>query len=398
MEVDDLVEFPHINTRTTLEQEGVELYCRQIYAKYEQNGKNSTPEKLPELDRESIRNFLLKGLRSLSSGYQNLDASRPWLMYWIVHSLELLRIPIPEAVIPDIILSLKHCHNSTGGFGGGPGQISHLAPTYAAVNTLCIIGTPEAWSIIDRQKLAEWLNSLRLSNGSFLMHHDGEIDIRGVYCAVSVAKLTNIFSEDLFKHTVSWIKSCQTHEGGFGPVPYMEAHGGYSFCAIAALSLFGDVSGIRLDKLARWTSKRQMKLEGGFQGRTNKLVDSCYSFWQGAILPILDAHLVPDDKKKDEILPQAWLYNQINLQRYLLICCQDPRGGLIDKPGKSRDYYHTCYALSGLSIAQHSRNKKFVYGNASNELKPSHVLYNIGVDAVSKALEFFKNFPVPLFD
>ena len=25
-----------------------------------------------------------------------------------------------------------------------------------------------------------------------------------------------------------------------------------------------------------------MRLEGGFQGRTNKLVDSCYSFWQGA--------------------------------------------------------------------------------------------------------------------
>ena len=23
-----------------------------------------------------------------------------------------------------------------------------------------------------------------------------------------------------------------------------------------------------------------MRLEGGFQGRTNKLVDSCYSFWQ----------------------------------------------------------------------------------------------------------------------
>jgi prenyltransferase beta subunit len=29
------------------------------------------------------------------------------------------------------------------------------------------------------------------------------------------------------------------------------------------------------------------------------------------------------------------------------------RGGLIDKPGKSSDYYHTCYTLSGLSVAQH---------------------------------------------
>lgn len=30
-----------------------------------------------------------------------------------------------------------------------------------------------------------------------------------------------------------------------------------------------------------------MKLEGGFQGRTNKLVDGCYSFWQGGSFPSL---------------------------------------------------------------------------------------------------------------
>ncbi len=34
-----------------------------------------------------------------------------------------------------------------------------------------------------------------------------------------------------------------------------------------------------------------MKFEGGFQGRTNKLVDSCYSFWQGAQFPIIHAIL-----------------------------------------------------------------------------------------------------------
>lgn len=32
--------------------------------------------------------------------------------------------------------------------------------------------------------------------------------------------------------------------------------------------------------------------------------------------------------------------------------CQDHRGGLLDKPGKSRDFYHTCYTLSGLALAQ----------------------------------------------
>jgi hypothetical protein len=34
-----------------------------------------------------------------------------------------------------------------------------------------------------------------------------------------------------------------------------------------------------------------MSFEGGFQGRTNKLVDSCYSFWQGGIFPLIDMAL-----------------------------------------------------------------------------------------------------------
>lgn len=28
-------------------------------------------------------------------------------------------------------------------------------------------------------------------------------------------------------------------------------------------------------------------VEGGFMGRTNKLVDGCYSFWQGGLFPLL---------------------------------------------------------------------------------------------------------------
>lgn len=31
----------------------------------------------------------------------------------------------------------------------------------------------------------------------------------------------------------------------------------------------------------------QASFEGGFAGRTNKLVDGCYAYWQGAILPLL---------------------------------------------------------------------------------------------------------------
>lgn len=37
-----------------------------------------------------------------------------------------------------------------GGFGGGPKQLPHCAPMYASVLSLLIVGTPEAYDVIDR--------------------------------------------------------------------------------------------------------------------------------------------------------------------------------------------------------------------------------------------------------
>lgn len=74
------------------------------------------------------------------------------------------------------------------------------------------------------------------------MHVDGEVDVRGAYCAISCAKLVNISEElekELFKDTAKWVASCQTYEGGFGGAPDLEAHGGYAFCGIASLVMLG---------------------------------------------------------------------------------------------------------------------------------------------------------------
>jgi protein farnesyltransferase subunit beta len=43
----------------------------------------------------------------------------------------------------------------------------------------------------------------------------------------------------LFDYSAEWLLSCQTYEGGFGATPQNEAHGGYTFCAVAALKLLG---------------------------------------------------------------------------------------------------------------------------------------------------------------
>ena len=45
----------------------------------------------------------------------------------------------------------------------------------------------------------------------------------------------------------------------------MEAHGGYSFCGLAALMLMGKGHLCDTESLLRWAANRQMRLEGGFQ-------------------------------------------------------------------------------------------------------------------------------------
>jgi len=43
------------------------------------------------------------------------------------------------------------CQNDTGGFGGGFGQLSHLATTYAAVHAIAVIGLERGFDSIRRQ-------------------------------------------------------------------------------------------------------------------------------------------------------------------------------------------------------------------------------------------------------
>lgn len=51
-------------------------------------------------------------------------ASRPWMIYWITHALKLLGNDASH-YHERIIDTLSHFQNPTGGFGGGPAQLSH---------------------------------------------------------------------------------------------------------------------------------------------------------------------------------------------------------------------------------------------------------------------------------
>jgi protein farnesyltransferase subunit beta len=355
--------------------------------------------------------------RPLRATYVSLDASRPWMIYWCLHGCDLLGRPCssstssssssPNNDVERTVAALKLCWNKNnnndgrdtnnnagggggGGFGGGVDQLPHAATTYAAVLALCILASSchstAALAFLQeiRPDLHSWFHTTLIdaTTGAVRMHDDGEIDVRASYCVVAVAKLLNLAVPSVL---VQFCQQCQTWEGGFGGEPGTEAHGGYAFCAVATLHLLLANAGagastvqtledvIDVDALRSWLVRRQLSYEGGFSGRTNKLVDGCYSFWQGGALALVEQE-----------------YDYPMLERYVLLCGQDTHGGLRDKPSKGRDFYHSCYCLSGLSIAVHRSQDHF----GSVEIGKTHPAFNIQTRHVEFIQAQFASCPI----
>lgn len=90
--------------------------------------------------------------------------------------------------------------------------------------------------------------------GRFLLCEGGECDMRGVYVAVVIADILNIMTDELLDGVADFIVSSQTYEGGIGPEPFCEAHGGMNFCGFAALMILKQTHRLNLNKLINWLS------------------------------------------------------------------------------------------------------------------------------------------------
>lgn len=108
--------------------------------------------------------------------------------------------------------------------------------------------------------------------------------------------------------------------------------------------------------LISWLSARQYAPEGGFSGRTNKLVDGCYSHWVGGCWPLLEAciHGPSEIGLADANSSVQTLYSREGLIRYILCCCQDlgRRGGLRDKPSKYENPHLISHNVCDVNLLQ----------------------------------------------
>ncbi|KAH0479917.1 MAG: hypothetical protein KVP17_003653 [Porospora cf. gigantea B] len=223
---------------------------------------------------------------------------------------------------------------------------------YPNVMSCLILQAPEC---LDRRGILSFLSSVKNPCGSFRMQPEGETDMRGAYSAIAAAKISGVLTSGLKRGLPEYISRCQGFDGGVGGVPGAESHAGYTYCALAALKLM-DVrpqTCFNIDTLLRWLRSLQAGIEGGFKGRPNKLVDSCYSFWVGAAFALV----------REATGADHCLFDAKALENYVLFACQPAVNdtpqesselvpGFRDKPGKKPDVYHTTYALSGLAVAQ----------------------------------------------
>jgi protein farnesyltransferase subunit beta len=162
----------------------------------------------------------------------------------------------------------------------------------------------------------------------FIAKWDIADESRGTYCLLVVATLLDLLTPELLHNVDKFIAGCQTYEGGFACASYdfaafgraakAEAHGGYTSCALnshfllsalkpalssspsssssipspSPTSTLGPDFPAQIDVAAalRWTVLMQGEgIEaGGFRGRSNKLVDGCYSWWVGGGVPVLE--------------------------------------------------------------------------------------------------------------
>ncbi|CAK9291337.1 unnamed protein product [Gordionus sp. m RMFG-2023] len=217
--------------------------------------------------------------------------------------------------------------------------------------------------LLDKEAILVGLSNLQNIDGSFRPTvHEGESDLRFVYCASAICHLLDDWSHIDASQMISFIMSCKSYEGGFGQVPGAESHGGSTFCAVASLKLAGKLHLITdnqeiKENLLRWCMFRQQQCQSlnansdiilcsGFNGRPNKDADSCYSFWIGSTLKILGC------------------LSHINVeanQTFLLNVSQDLRkGGFKKAINVYSDPLHTFLSLSALTMFSHLQDSKYL--------------------------------------
>jgi protein farnesyltransferase subunit beta len=157
----------------------------------------------------------------------------------------------------------------------------------------------------------------------------------------------------------------------------MESHGGYVHCGVGIMKILGRLDDLNLPKLVRWIATRQSEFSGGFCGRAEKLVDSCYTWWIGSAARIIADHLG---------IPPFW--NEGAIADFVLRICQESTGGFTSRQPLSLDPFHTLYSLAGLCVCGGGET-----GDVEKKLRKVDELVACPKELADRMREYFKQRP-----
>jgi geranylgeranyl transferase type-1 subunit beta len=310
--------------------------------------------------------FLRKNLYNMP--HHTLDYHKMTFLYFIVGGLIILKdfSEKDRDLVLNFVLN-NACVNGENfvyGFRGGnftgfsfnpnyssnKEDIPHLASTYCALAILKMLGY-ETFEKMKNLFTSKFNNRFQFSKEAFMteilncsqidgkiraQNFDTENDVRFFYCAMCIFKLLEIPCEKInLKLCAEYLNSIRNYEGGFSMESLGESNAGLTFCAVASYKLL-NLNIPEEEKLIHWLSMRSNSL--GVNGRTNKIPDSCYSFWVLGSLNNLN------------ILE---LFDRDNTVEFLLNC-QCEIGGfskhLNFNDNEIPDVLHTYYSLVTLSL------------------------------------------------
>lgn len=312
--------------------------ARKEHIRYLMYHLNVLPSILSNFDstRLTIAFFAISGLDILN-GLSELDESRQRNICEWIYRLQVL--PGKEGDDLDkcgfqgsstLIVSDPDAQNCLLDYNCG-----HLAMTYTGLATLIILG--DDLSRVNRKAVIQGVRALQQEDGSFCATLGGsENDMRFVYCAACVCYILRDWSGMDVNKTIDFISKSMSYDYGIGQGPELESHGGVTYCAVAALCLMGKLHEVfskkQLEGLKRWAIFRQVS---GFQGRPNKAEDTCYSFWVGATLKLLEIfQMVNYEENRDYIMSTQY----------------SVEGGFSKWVDSTADPMHTYLGLGGLSL------------------------------------------------
>jgi len=337
------------------------------HAKYFVRFLKLLPARLSSHDstRMTIAFFAVCGLDVLERLHTLSDEMKKEIIEW-VYSYQIVPSKSGPKTGGFVGSSTLNIANSDENCGTHRYKWGHLAMTYTGIAILVTLG--DDLSRLNRKAIVEGVAAVQRSDGSFSATIEGsEHDMRFVYCATAICAMINDWGDVNKKTLAQYIRNSLRYDYGVSQHFEMESHGGTTYCAIAALNLTDQLSILsqkEIEKIKRWLVFRQVD---GFNGRPNKPVDTCYSFWIGATLKILGGFELTDYKEN---------------RSYVMSTQNIVVGGFGKWTGATADPFHSYFSLCGLSFINEPGLGEIMPSlnismRAYNQLKARHKVWQL---------------------